>query len=176
MYGEIVLKKGDERMKKQLAAVSLAMALSLSLLPVYGAEAAVTLKDPQIVKDDSMYDSGQKVTYDCVWFGEYPQTEIVMDGSKEEDALEQMNKIEDVDYKVVSAEEFAALQNADYDANGDTEIDGVKYHRLKGEDATYCYYSPDWALVWGYYDWNNDYKTYHYFRYEPIKWRVLDIN
>lgn len=163
-------------MKKQLAAVSLAMALSLSLLPVYSAEAAVTLKDPQIVKDDSMYDSGQKVTYDCVWFGEYPQTEIVMDGSKEEDALEQMNKIEDVDYKVVSAEEFAALQNADYDANGDTEIDGVKYHRLKGEDATYCYYSPDWALVWGYYDWNNDYKTYHYFRYEPIKWRVLDIN
>lgn len=25
-----------------------------------------------------------------------------------------------------------------------------------------------------YYDWNDDYTTYHYFKYEPIKWRVLN--
>ena len=23
------------------------------------------------------------------------------------------------------------------------------------------------------YNWNNDYSSYHYFKYEPVKWRVL---
>ncbi|MEI3595666.1 MAG: hypothetical protein V8Q58_09275 [Anaerobutyricum hallii] len=26
------------------------------------------------------------------------------------------------------------------------------------------------------YDWKEDYDTYHYFKYEPIKWRVLNVN
>lgn len=28
----------------------------------------------------------------------------------------------------------------------------------------------------GQYNWNGSYKTYHYFKYEPIKWRVLNRN
>ena len=74
-------------MKKQLTALLMAVALSVTLLPIYNVEAAVTLKNPQIVEDDTMYDSGQKVTYDCLWFGEYPQSEVVMAGSTAEDAL-----------------------------------------------------------------------------------------
>lgn len=57
------------------------------------AEAAQhTLSNPRIVKDSSM-DAGQKVTWDCVYFGSYPQTEVVESGSKEENALKRMNKI-----------------------------------------------------------------------------------
>lgn len=52
-----------------------------------------------------------------------------------------------------------------------TTIDGVKYRRLKGEDATQHAYSGGSEQ---YYDWNDDYTTYHYFKYEPIKWRVLN--
>ena len=34
------------------------------------------LSDPRIEKDSSMK-AGQKVTWDCVWFGSYPQAEVV---------------------------------------------------------------------------------------------------
>ena len=50
---------------------------SMALLtPTRAGAATVTLKNPRIVKDDSM-DSGQKVTWDCIWFGSYPQREVV---------------------------------------------------------------------------------------------------
>ena len=37
--------------------------------------AATTLNNPKIVSDSSM-EAGQKVTWDCVWFGSYPQSEV----------------------------------------------------------------------------------------------------
>ena len=40
-------------------------------------KAEESISDPRIVSDDSMEYSKQKVTWDCVWFGSYPQTEIV---------------------------------------------------------------------------------------------------
>ena len=133
----------------------MAVALSVTLLPIYNVEAAVTLKNPQIVEDDTMYDSGQKVTYDCLWFGEYPQSEVVMAGSTAEDALKEMNEDSQVKYEVINADEFNAIKNADYDSNGDAEVNGVKYRRLKGEDATY-YTSSSTAKDWGYYNWKDD--------------------
>lgn len=42
---------------------------------------------------------------------------------------------------------------------------------MKGKDATYSTSSSS-----PYYNWNNDYNTYHYFKYEPIKWRVLSVD
>lgn len=162
-------------MKKQLAALLMVVALSVTVLPIYNVEAAVTLKNPQIVEDDTMYESGQKVTYDCVWFGEYPQSEVVMAGSTAEDALKEMNEDSQVKYEVINADEFNAIKNADYDSNGDAEVNGEKYRRLKGEDATY-HASSSTAQEWGYYDWKDDFTTYHYFKYEPIKWRVLNVD
>ena len=38
-------------------------------------QAATTLNNPRIVADSSMK-AGQKVTWDCVWFGAYPQSEV----------------------------------------------------------------------------------------------------
>ena len=68
------------------------------------------ISNPRIVKDSSLK-SGQKVTWDCIYFGSYPQTEIV-DNPQE-----------------------------------------------------------------GYYNWDKDNDTkYHYFRYEKIKWRVLNVD
>lgn len=43
--------------------------------------AAENISNPRIVKDSSM-DAGQRVTWDCVYFGSYPQSEITSkDGS-----------------------------------------------------------------------------------------------
>ena len=93
--------------------------------------------------------AGQKVTWDCIYFGSYPQSEITSkDGSV-----------------------YNKLKNATSWDNNDTTIDGVKYRRLKGENATQHAYSGGSEQ---YYDWNDDYTTYHYFKYEPIKWRVLN--
>ena len=111
--------------------------------------AAENISNPRIVKDSSM-EAGQKVTWDCVYFGSYPQSEITSkDGSI-----------------------YNALKNATgWDENNDITIGRTKYRRLKGEDATY--YSSNEE---GQYNWNGNYKTYHYFKYEPIKWRVLNRN
>ena len=111
--------------------------------------AAENISNPRIVKDSSM-DAGQKVTWDCVYFGNYPQSEITSkDGSI-----------------------YNALKNATgWDENNDITIGGTKYRRLKGEDATYATSASSF-----YYNWNDSYKTYHYFKYEPIKWRVLNRN
>ena len=111
--------------------------------------AAENIRNPRIVKDSSM-DAGQKVTWDCVYFGNYPQSEITSkDGSI-----------------------YNTLKNATgWDENNDITIGGTKYRRLKGKDATY--YSSNEE---GQYNWNGSYKIYHYFKYEPIKWRVLNRN
>ena len=75
--------------------------------------AAGNISNPRIVKDSSM-EAGQKVTWDCVWFGAYPQSEVT------------------------SGDIYNKLKNATgWDENNDIVIDGNKYRRLKGEDATY---------------------------------------
>ena len=115
--------------------------------------AAENIRNPRIVKDSSM-DAGQKVTWDCVYFGSYPQSEVTSkDGSI-----------------------YNALKNATgWDSNNDITIGGTKYRRLKGEDATsHVIGSSDNSF----YNWKDiaGYCTYHYFKYEPIKWRVLNRN
>lgn len=131
-------------------------------------EAAEVLNNPRIVKDDSM-EAGQKVTWDCVYFGSYPQTEVVLEGSKEEASIKQMAENYDptykISYEVVDSAAFEDIQNASYDDNGDAIVNGTKYRRLKGEDA----------LFMEFYKWS-DTTTYHYYKYQPIKWRVLSVN
>nr|WP_288642598.1 DUF6273 domain-containing protein [uncultured Anaerobutyricum sp.] len=111
-------------------------------------QAATTLNNPRTVEDSSM-NAKQKVTWDCVWFGAYPQSEVA------------------------SGDIYNKLKNATgWDENNDIVIDGNKYRRLKGEDATYY----NTKRVLNYYDWIEDYSTYHYFKYEAIKWRVLNVS
>lgn len=108
-------------------------------------KAAITLKNPKIVADSSM-EAGQKVTWDCIWFGTYPQSEVT------------------------TGTIYNTLKNATgWDANNDIVINGTKYCRLKGNHTRH--YTDN-----NHYNWNNDYSTYHYFKYDPIKWRVLEVS
>ena len=75
-------------------------------------QAVTPLNNPRTVADSSM-NAKQKVTWDCIYFGSYPQSEITSkDGSV-----------------------YNKLKNATSWDNNDTTIDGVKYRKLKGEDA-----------------------------------------
>ena len=80
-----------------------------------------TLHNPKI-EDDSSTEPGKKVTWDCLWFGSYPQS------------------------KITNGKIYNTLTNTDnWDKNGDVIIDNIKYHKTKKG----------------------------YFKYKPIKWRVL---
>lgn len=90
-----------------------------------------------------------KIKYSYVYFGSYPQTEVT--GEELTDAIKQ----------------------AEYNVDDEAVVDGVKYRRMKKENATY---SPDRGTIVtkeAFYQWK-DSNSYHYFRYEPIRWRVLE--
>lgn len=131
---------------KLITAIIIAFVIILYPAQNKEVQAATTLKKPQAVVDSSMK-SEQKVTWDCVWFGSYPQSEVT------------------------SGAIYDTLRTAKgWDSNNDITVNGVKYRRLKGEDAVY---TTNGLSV--HYNWNKDYSRYHYFKYEPIKWRVLSV-
>lgn len=164
-------QKNKSIMPKRLMSLLVSAAMAVTLLPagiypVGEAKAAgVTLSNPRIVADSSM-EAGQKVTWDCVWFGSYPQAEVVPSG--EYTALDESWRYEgDV---IVSDSIYSVLQSTEgWDANNEIILNGTKYRRMKEGDATYSNASDDQ------YHWT-DSTAYHYFQYEPIKWRVLQTD
>ena len=120
------------------------------------------LKNPRIVKDSSM-EAGQKVTWDCVWFGSYPQAEVVPSIKNYTAIHKSMLRSGDT---IENGSLYNKLRNANgWNKNGDIVIDRNKYRRIKKSDATHS---------WSDYNWS-DSDSYHYFKYEPLKWRVLKV-
>lgn len=119
--------------------------------------------------------AGQKVTWDCITFGSYPQTEIVDKASTS--GVYGIVWGKSSDYEVNSSL-YSKLKNATWDAADNTLIGGIKYKRLKKSQATFVGYNGkveyDYVRKEGYYNWISGI-TYHYFRYEPIRWRVLNV-
>ena len=174
---------GKSKRLPRIVIAALLLTMTAWLLPgdltVEKAEAAVTLKDPVIVEDSSM-ESGQKVTWDCIYFGSYPQREVIADEASY-DAIFRGNDSETGYYEtgyynkdtdvIEDAALFLQLEKATgWDSNGDINLSGDKYRRMKKSDATFEISGYDY-----YYSWK-DSSSYHYFKYEPIKWRVLDVN
>jgi hypothetical protein len=93
--------------------------------------------------------SDSEVEYkgEVVSFGYYPQTEILGKELTDE------------------------IVNAEYNDN-EAVINGVKYHRITYKDVNY---TIDSSYKW---NWKKEREEvpYHYFRYEPITWRVLNDN
>ncbi|MBO5303891.1 MAG: Ig-like domain-containing protein [Lachnospiraceae bacterium] len=54
------------------------------------------------------------------------------------------------------------IRRASFDANGDAWVNGTKYRRISKSDTNHSEYFGD--------------STYRYFKWEPIKWRVLQNN
>ena len=127
---------------------------------------AVSLSNPRIATDSGMT-AGQKVTWDCIWFGRYPQAEVIPSNVAYTALDASIRRDGDV---IISDSVYAALQSASgWDAKNDITLNGVKYRRMRQGDATYT------GSGSGYYQWA-DSASWHYFRYEPIKWRVLSTD
>lgn len=173
-----------KRKRKQLMAYLLSAAMVVTSLMGFSrpitvvSEAAVyngneiLLQNPVIQEDDSL-SAGQAVTYDCVYFGSYPQAEVITAKmSKNYTAINSAYYNEEKDV-VVSDDVYARLQEAtDWDSSGDIVIDGRKYRRMRKEDETKSQITvttPEARYQW------EDSDTYHYFQYQPIKWRILNV-
>lgn len=64
--------------------------------------------------------------------------------------------------EVTGSDLTSAIIGADYDGNGDAWVDGTKYRRISKSDANNDYYFGS--------------NTYRYFKWERIKWKVLQNN
>ena len=130
--------------------------------------AEAVLNNPKFEADPSER-TGQKVTWDCIWLGTYPQTEIVNSASGCGTCGQVFSKAADYE---VNESLYNELQNeTGWDSNGDVTLsDGTRYRRIKKSNALYVSSSR-----YGYYSWQNA-DTYHYFRYDKIKWRVLHVS
>ena len=104
-------------------------------------KAATTLKNPITIPDDSL-EAGQRTTWNCIWFGSYPQSEVT--------------KADGTIYNTLN-------NKYNWDSNGDGYVGKNKYRRVARKDVEY----PA--------NWENN-QDYRYFKYEPVKWRVLNVD
>lgn len=114
--------------------------------------------------------------WDCIWYGSYPQAEVVPNTSYSgvsQDLMQDGDIIKsDELYK-----ELTQLKNMDWGTDGNVRLNGEYYKRIKKSDATTSTLVNNGPLgksVIG-YNWSDD-STYHYFKYEPIKWRILKVD
>nr|AHF24738.1 hypothetical protein [uncultured bacterium Contig12] len=118
--------------------------------------------EPSVEKDDSP-STGQVAYWSCVNFGSYPQTEIV---SAVFTAVDDY-AVQEGDY-LADSDLFSALVMAEWDDN-QTEIGGTRYLRMSREDAV-----SSAADNVQHYRWEEN-TEWHYFRFDPIRWRVIGL-
>lgn len=167
---------------KQFISVLMILALLLGIFPtnvVWAAEQSddveKVLENPK-VKTNSKMESGREVTWDCVWFGSYPQREVIPESLEGLYVLKNMWYEKDVS-AIIDDEIYQKLQNADnWDANNEITLDGEKYCRISQDDAKQVKdYETPWYR-WYSWEWTETEDCWHYFKYDPIKWRVLNTD
>ncbi len=125
----------------------------------------IKLNNPKIEKNSAM-EAGQKVTWDCVWFGSYPQAEVVPSKAAYTAVNSAVLRNEDIIEDSGLYDKLKSAPESEWNKINDITLDGGKYRRIKRTEG----YTGTGGH--GYYDWK-DSEEYHYFKYEPIKWRVL---
>lgn len=140
--------------------VIISMILIFSSLYISVAETNYGLSNPRITDSETVWD--------CVYFGSYPQTEIVAEMSQ---CGTTGNSSEISGDCIVDPELYNCLCEEEIWLDNIAEVDGYKFKRVKKSDS---YFSLD-VTSDGMYNWI-DSPIYHYFKFEPIKWRVLNIS
>ncbi len=145
------------------AAVFLGMLFILCCTAAGAADETVSLSiHAPAVGPDAESPSGRKTAWSCVWFGAYPSAEVA-DGAwnaVDEYALREGDLIRDDAL-------YARLEAAEWQ-DGRTELDGVSYLRVGPDSA------PAGGRGMQHYRWDYS-RPWHYFRIQPLRWRVLDI-
>lgn len=155
---------------KQLLTIPLAVIMLFTLIPVLPIDGIQSVEAAETKLRKPRKSNGE-ITYDCVWFGSYPQAEVITTAllEKYEASVSPEFVSSRMDDFIIDNDFYQTLKTAKgWDANGDITLsNGDKYRRIKRRDVTdestsYIYCGED--------------NTYHYFKYQPIKWRVLSTN
>lgn len=110
----------------------------------------------------------RKWVYSYVYYGMYPQREVVYKGDSAQISALASRNVQS--YKKVSRKTWNKIVKAKYSVSGDAKVDGVRYRRIKMTDATQAQSDTPELYRW------LDSSSYHYFIYEPVKWKVLEIS
>ena len=148
-------------MMQRICGILLAAWIVLSLSACSHVAPKAQLHEPAVT-ENSVLPGGTMTEWDCVYFGSYPAREVV-NGTFS--AVEQYAY--DEDDLIVDETLFAALEKAGW-AEDETVLDGERYRRLRfqGEESEMARQQ--------HYKWSDG--SWHYFRYEPIKWRVVGLD
>ena len=118
-------------LKKLFSGIVLASVLTVTgtlsslICPAETVRASDTLSNPKITDDSSLY-AGKKVTWDCVWLGSYPQSEVTAKNGQ-------------------IYEKLKAADDSQWDENGDITIGNYKYRRLCRSQTDVSYLlAPDY--------------------------------
>lgn len=107
-----------------------------------------------------------------IYMGRYPQVETVPDFSAATTIAEIIRGDNDYNINALVYNELASLPDSAWDENGDAPAsDGYRYRRLT--HAFEPYFPADENDTLTDYQWDD---KYHYFKHQPIKWRVLSEN
>ena len=119
------------------------------------------LHSPMVTDEDT---DRHRTRWSCIYFGSYPTNEVVRGAFDAVDGY----AVADGDV-IADAALFARLEQADWDGNDDTVIDGKRYHRIDGAGAVTASADHEQHSRWA------DLSDWHYVAYASIKWRVLNI-
>lgn len=98
-------------------------------------KAEETKQNPHTLSNPS-YDADGNVTWDCIWFGNCPQTEIISENDNTQlEVMKEMNIYYKTMYETVSMSAYQQIAVANYDEKGDSTLNGVKYHQMKEENT-----------------------------------------
>ena len=127
-------KKAKQRILSFAVAVS--MLLTVPCTSAWAKAGTQENPDGGISPENPVHHCGDYTDWSYVYFGSYPQTEVVGSSLTPD------------------------ITRADYDVNGDAEVGGIKYRRISKDNTNFNGYFGN--------------SIYRYFKWEPIKWKVLE--
>lgn len=150
-------------MKNKLLSIILSLVFTVTMIPSVDVCAnTYNLSNPRVTSSENIWD--------CIYFGSYPQREVVANKAQCGTYGNDWGKSSDY---IVDSLLYRKLENDGiWDDDNVCQIGKSKYKRIKREDT--IGEPVGWYSHSPYYHWSNAI-IYHYFKYEPIKWRVLSI-
>lgn len=120
-----------------------------------------------IVGNNAESSSGQQTVWWTVTFGEYPQAEVIADVASYKSIPKDILRRDDV---IIDSQLYQTLVDEKNWSEKDTvHVYGKKYIRISSKDIQ----GKKTENANNYYADNQ--QEYHYFAYQPIKWRVLEV-
>ncbi|MGN0394802.1 MAG: DUF6273 domain-containing protein, partial [Coprococcus sp.] len=167
------MKNRRKNVLKKAITLVITFVMMLVLLPVITPKEAANVQAATL--QEPRKNSNGKVIYDCVWFGSYPQAEVITTEMRYNYVSTCSGYVGSNDLIVDNGLYYTLQKAGGWDKNGDiTLTNGDKYRRIKKSDV-YNYDTFDDTGDCSIYKWSDE-STYHYFKYQPIKWKVLSLS